>query len=190
VISRARDARAYTVLFWNENSSVGASVLARAGPVVIFVRQVQRTYEYRRHLPHYQKDNKAIFVTFCTHHRWVLPDLARDLALKACTWGNGKRFNLFGAIVMPDHVHLVLAPLYEADSAYCIAEIMQGIKSSSAHQINRLLNRVGQVWQRESFDHVLRREEGIAAKVEYIIQNPVRAGLANAVAEYKWIWVA
>ena len=51
---------------------------------------------------------------------------------------------------MPDHVHLVLAPLYEADSAYCIAEIMQGIKSSSAHQINRLLTRVGQVWQRES----------------------------------------
>ena len=91
---------------------------------------------------------------------------------------------------MPDHVHLVLASLYDLDSAYCLAEIMQGIKSSSAHQINRLLNRVGQVWQRESFDHVLRREEVIAAKVEYIIQNPVRAGLVKTVSEYKWIWVA
>jgi len=76
-------------------------------------------------------------------------------------------------------VHLVLAPLYEADSAYCIAEIMQGIKSSSAHQINRLLNRVWPGLQRESFDHVLRREEGIAAKVEYIISEPCARGLGE-----------
>lgn len=91
---------------------------------------------------------------------------------------------------MPDHVHLALSALYDGDSVCSIAEIMQGIKSSSAHQINRLLNRTGQVWQRESFDHVLRREEGIPAKVAYIIQNPVRAGLVKTVAEYGWLWVA
>ena len=56
---------------------------------------------------------------------------------------------------------------------------MQGIKSTSAHKINRLLNRSGQVWQRESFDRLLRREESIHAKVEYMVQNPVRAGLAR-----------
>jgi hypothetical protein len=67
---------------------------------------------------------------------------------------------------------------------------MQGIKSSSAHQIVRLLNRQGQVWQHESFDHVLRREEDIRAKVAYIVQNPVRAGLVGAVSEYPWLWVS
>jgi REP element-mobilizing transposase RayT len=90
---------------------------------------------------------------------------------------------------MPDHVHLVLTPLREDDGLFSVAEIMQGIKSSSAHQINRVLSRAGQVWQHESFDHVLRREEGIVAKVEYIIQNPVRAGLARTVADYRWLWV-
>ena len=67
---------------------------------------------------------------------------------------------------------------------------MQGIKSASGHKINRLLNRSGQVWQRESFDRVLRREESIHAKVEYMVQNPVRAGLVKTATEYQWLWVA
>jgi len=65
---------------------------------------------------------------------------------------------------------------------------MQGIKSASAHQINRALNRVGQIWQHESFDHVLRREESIEAKVQYICENPVRAGLVKSPEEYPWLW--
>ena len=90
---------------------------------------------------------------------------------------------------MPDHVHLIFTPLYDGDSLHSVAEIMQGIKGASAHKINRLLNRSGQVWQRESFDRVLRREDSIRAKVEYMVQNPVRAGLVQNAAEYRWLWV-
>jgi REP element-mobilizing transposase RayT len=151
---------------------------------------MHRRYEYRRHLPHYQGDCKAIFATLATHHRWILPASARQLALRACLWGNGKRFNLHAAVVMPDHVHLVLTPLYDGNGFYSVADIMQGIKSSSAHQINHLLNRDGQVWQHESFDHVLRREESIATKAEYVFQNPVRGGLVTAPSEYQWSWLS
>ena len=91
---------------------------------------------------------------------------------------------------MPDHVHLVLTPLYDRSAFVSVAEIMQGIKSASAHKINRALNRSGQVWQRESFDRVLRREESIYAKVEYMIQNPVRAGLVKTAMEYRWLWIS
>jgi putative transposase len=79
---------------------------------------VPRKYEYRRHLPHYQSDHKPIFVTFSTHHRWILPDAARKITLEACIWGNNKRFNLHGAVVMPDHVHVVLTPLYDGNGSY------------------------------------------------------------------------
>jgi hypothetical protein len=82
-----------------------------------------------------------------------------------------------------------LPPRSDGDTLY-IAEIMHGIKGASAHKINRLLNRSGQVWQRESFDRVLRREESIHAKVEYMIQNPVRAGLVQNAMEYSWLWVS
>jgi len=151
---------------------------------------MKRIYEYRRHLPHYQSDCKAIFVTFSRHLRWVLPPTARAIALEACVWGNEKRFTMHGLVIMPDHVHLVMTPLYDGTGFYSIPEIMQGIKSTSAHKINHVLNRRGLAWQNESFDRVLRQEERIPEKVDYIIQNPVRAGLVNSAAKYPWVWVA
>jgi putative transposase len=90
---------------------------------------------------------------------------------------------------MPDHIHLIFTPLYDGDSLHSVAETMQGIKGASAHKINHLLERTGQVWQRESFDRVLRREESTHAKVEYMLQNPVRAGLVQNATEYSWVGV-
>ena len=46
---------------------------------------------------------------------------------------------------MPDHIHLIFTPLYDGDSLHSVAEIMQGIKGASAHKINHLLERTGQV---------------------------------------------
>src|ERR1700731_2937467 len=52
-----------------------------------------------------------------THHRWILPPHARTIVLECCTWRNGTHLNLHGAVVMPDHVHLIFTPLYDGDSA-------------------------------------------------------------------------
>jgi REP element-mobilizing transposase RayT len=150
---------------------------------------MHRVYEYRRHLPHYQGDYKAIFITFSAHLRWILPAAARTIALDSCIWGNKSQYNLHAAVVMPDHVHLALTPLYDGDSCLSVAEIMEGMKSASAHKMNLLLSRAGQVWQRESFDRVLRLEESMRAKIEYIVQNPVRAGLVKIASDYPWLWL-
>src|SRR6266404_8240316 len=69
-----------------------------------------------------------------------------------------------------------------------VEQFLRRLKSESAHRINRLLARQGRVWQDESFDHVLRREEGIDAKLDYIRLNPVRAGLVLQPGEYRWMW--
>jgi REP element-mobilizing transposase RayT len=53
---------------------------------------------------------------------------------------------------MPDHVHLILTPFYVSDGPISIPRIMQGIKSTSAHKINKILRREGKVRQAESFD--------------------------------------
>src|SRR2546429_5302164 len=80
-------------------------------------------YRYRRRLPHLQKADAAIFVTFCTGGRRVLPEVARDLVLEHClreagvarapspAKGWSPRIHLYAAVVMPDHVHLLLSPL-------------------------------------------------------------------------------
>lgn len=149
---------------------------------------MDRKYEYRRKLPHYQPDNKAFFITFSTCQRWILPESVRGIVIDTCLAGNGKQFQLYGLVVMPDHVHLVLTPLGDEDGPISIAEIMQAIKGASAHRINRALGRKGKVWESESFDRALRHEESIVDKVDYILGNPVGAGLVNNPLEYRWLW--
>jgi putative transposase len=147
-----------------------------------------RKYDYRRKLPHYQPDCKVFFITCCTHRRWLLPEAARAAVLGTCLSGNGKAFRLYGAIVMPDHLHLLLTPLSDEDGPFRIPEIMQAIKGASAHRINKLLQRRGKVWQEESFDYALRHEERISSKLEYMMENPVRAGLVENPLDYPWLW--
>jgi putative transposase len=146
-------------------------------------------YKYRRKLPHIQKDNRPIFVTFTTAHRWFLPPSARDIVLDCCLKENGGKINLHTAVVMPDHTHVIFTCLPQDDGSACsLPEIMHAIKGVSARKINLLLDRKGPVWQEEFFDHVLRSNDSLAEKVDYVCLNPVRAGLVDSEDEYKWLW--
>jgi REP element-mobilizing transposase RayT len=91
---------------------------------------------------------------------------------------------------MPDHVHMIFAPLLDEQrrEIFSLVRIMQSVKAASARAINEKLSRCGPVWQEESFDHVLRSSERLDAKVDYILQNPVRRGLVSDWREYRWAW--
>ena len=146
-------------------------------------------YNYRRRLPHIQKDYRPIFITFATDHRWLLPTEARDIVLECCLKENGTKFDLHTAVVMRDHAHLLLSPLRNVDGwNFSLPQIMHAIKGVSARKINILLARRGPVWQEEFFDHVLRSNDSLAEKADYICQNPVRAGLVGVESEYRWLW--
>jgi REP element-mobilizing transposase RayT len=150
---------------------------------------MQPKYEYRRRLPHYQKDDHPLFVTFTTDRRWELPSEARDIVLECCLKENRQKLDLHAAVVMPDHVHLIYSPLRREDGwSYSLPEIMKAIKGRSARYINLALKRTGPVWQEEFFDHVLRSNDRLVDRVEYVCENPVRAWIAKVQAEYPWIW--
>jgi REP element-mobilizing transposase RayT len=150
----------------------------------MFARRV-----YRRHLPHYQLNFRTYFVTFVTAERWVLPPAARTIVLKRVLEEHGRRLGLHTAVVMPDHVHLVLTPAATSHGeAYALPELLRLLKGSSARAINQALRRKGKVWQQEFFDHELRRDESLREKCEYIALNPVRKGLVTSPDEYPWLW--
>jgi putative transposase len=147
-------------------------------------------YEYRRDLPHYQKPGRALFVTFCKGNRDPFSPEARHAVLRHCLHDHGKRFQLHAAIVMPDHVHLLLTPLPDEKGwPYALPLILKLLKGTSARSVNKLLGSHGPVWQEESFDHVLRSHESLEEKLEYLRQNPVRSGLAKKPEDYPWLWV-
>jgi REP element-mobilizing transposase RayT len=145
---------------------------------------------YRRNLPHLQRGYKPHFITFVTKNRRVLTSWERQIVFDCCTHDHGKRYNLRVAVVMPDHVHIILTPLTDEIGwrIFRLPEIMKAIKATSSHAINRRLGRHDVVWQEESFDHVLRSAERLDAKIDYILQNPVRAGLMGMASEYPWSW--
>src|SRR5439155_1326038 len=90
---------------------------------------------------------------------------------------------------MPDHVHMLFLPLRDEEGwPYPLVDILQCLKSVTAHRINRLLHTSGPVWEEESFDHVLRSDESLMEKCEYIRQNPVKAGLVQNPEDYRWLW--
>ena len=71
---------------------------------------------------------------------------------------------------------------------WAMPDILDAVKGASAHLINKNLSRHGPVWQQESFDHVLRSSESLDAKIQYVLDNPVRRGLVANYVEYRWLW--
>ena len=92
-----------------------------------------------------------------------------------------QRYRLIAWCIMPNHVHVLIQMMDEP-----LANIIQSWKSYTAHEANKLLNRKGTFWMSDYFDRYIRDEQHFVATVEYILQNPVKAGLVD-VAE-KWPW--
>jgi putative transposase len=150
---------------------------------------LDRKYSYRRTLPHLLKDNRPVFVTFGTFKRWELSPEGRQLVFDCCLQEHGVTIDLHAVVIMPTHVHLLFTSLRNAAGwLVSLPQVMRLIKGRSAHFLNKLLDRHGAVWQEEAFDHVLRSNESLRGKVDYICQNPVRAGLVGREADYPWLW--
>jgi REP element-mobilizing transposase RayT len=151
---------------------------------------IDRLYEYRRNLPHYQKADRPLFVTFRKGNREPFPPEARDAVLRHCLHDHEKRYQLHAAVVMPEHVHLLLTPLRDEKGwPFALPLILKLLKGTSARSVNKLSGSNGPIWQEESFDHVPRSEESFGEKLEYIRQNPVRRGLVAKPEDYPWLWV-
>ena len=95
---------------------------------------------------------------------------------------DGGRYFMAAWVVMPNHVHCVFAPF----AGYKPSLILQSWKSFTAHKVNKLMGRRGILWERESFDHVIRSTGHFEAFVRYVENNPVAAGLCKSPEAWAW----
>jgi REP element-mobilizing transposase RayT len=91
---------------------------------------------------------------------------------------DGKRYDLLAWCIMPNHVHVVVYPY----KGFQLSRILHSWKSYSAKQANRLLGREGSFWQTEYYDHLIRDESDLRHAVQYLLENPGKAGLVD------WPW--
>ncbi|XAM01134.1 class I tRNA ligase family protein [Phycisphaeraceae bacterium D3-23] len=142
----------------------------------------------RRNLPHWEQGGSTYFVTYRVRSG-ELSEAERKIALDAAMHWHGERMDLHAAVVMPDHVHLLLTP-YMADEGnwHSLSALLHSIKSFSANQINRVRGATGSLWLDESFDRIVRDEDEFYEKWNYIRNNPVKSGLSDEQGQYEWLW--
>jgi REP element-mobilizing transposase RayT len=111
----------------------------------------------RRRLPHWELPGLTYLVTFVTWERLELPPAARQLVLDACCYFHNRRYTLHIAVVMPDHVHLLLTPhLKDSHQTWTLSQILHSIKSYTAKKILTVITHQGVVWMPERHDHLIR----------------------------------
>jgi len=102
-----------------------------------------------------------------------------EIVTKALNHFDGERYDLIAWAIMPNHVHAVLRPY----QGFELAGLLHSWKSYTANKANELLGRSGLFWQSEYYDHLIRDQEDFVHQVNYVLSNPVKAGLAD------WPWV-
>ncbi len=132
--------------------------------------------------------------------QWLRNVEIANIICNSLLWGDGKRYHLFAFTIMPNHIHIVLLPIFrdetEKDNSepknrddYFLARIMESFKKYTAREANKVLKRKGQFWQHESYDHLLRNDVELQRAVKFTLNNPVYAGLVARPEDYRWNYV-
>lgn len=131
----------------------------------------------------YQEKDQPFSITICTHRNAPLLKEFGGLIFREIMEGPvSQESDLMAVCVMPDHIHILLAPVSEN-----LINLIGRFKSYTTHLILKRGYK-GKVWQRSFYDHALRKEEDLAKVADYIVYNPVRKGLVKDWKEYVYSW--
>jgi len=122
---------------------------------------------------------------------WLKNDSIAKIVADTIHYWDGKRYTLLCYCIMPNHVHLVIEnPVGQLDKlSYTLSPILHSIKRYTAREANKILQRSGAFWQHESYDHVVRDGKELERVIWYVLNNPVKAGLATDWQKWKWSFV-
>lgn len=111
---------------------------------------------------------------------WLREPRIGKLVEDALLHFDGQRYQLHAWSVMPNHVHVLATPLH----GYSLSSILHSWKSFTAKEANRLLERSGAFWLEEYFDRAIRDDNHFNKVIEYIENNPVKAGLCQRASDW------
>ena len=128
------------------------------------------------------------FVTFSTANRSPLlcdEKIAKIIFHRLLELQSREILKADCCMIMPDHVHLVLSL-----KKISLSEVVRRLKGITSRDINKELKRKGQFWDKQYFDHRIRRNESRAKIVRYCYENPLRKGIVKESKEWPFWWCA
>ena len=132
-----------------------------------------------RRLPHWQMQGSTYFVTFRVRDGELNAE-ERRIVLEHVKSGHGGYYALAAAVVMPDHVHVLMHP----NGGFDLSRVCKGIKGVSARLVNQNRGTQGSLWQDECWDRIMRNQMEFDEKLQYMLENPVKRGLVSDPWEY------
>ena len=109
---------------------------------------------------------------------WLRNEKIRLETISSINFNNKKLYSVIAFCIMPNHVHLIINTFNYPYTP--LGEILKSIKQFSGNQANKVLNRQGQFWQHESYDHIVKSRNELATRINYVKNNPVKAGLVTS----------
>ncbi|MDF7825846.1 DUF4080 domain-containing protein [Pontiellaceae bacterium B12227] len=145
--------------------------------------ELRRKWEEHHHPPYLEQERERFKALFSERvNDWLDegagscclrdPEISKAVADTLLHF-NGERYELDEWVIMPNHVHVLVKPLGD----HQLSDILHSWKSFSAHEVNKGQARTGQLWQKESYDHIVRDLEELNRIRDYIRRNPEKAGI-------------
>jgi putative transposase len=166
----------------------------------------------RGYLPHFDSPETVQFVTFrladslprdrievlrSLPDTMLQVDQELDAGLGACWLRNAEiaaltqetllhfdeeRYRLLAWCIMPNRVHVVAEML----AGHSMSNVVKSWKSFTARQANARLGRTGAFWEPDYFDRYMRNEDHLMRTIDYVENNPVKAGLVDKADDWPW----
>lgn len=134
-------------------------------------------------LKHFQQSEQLHFLTFSCYRRrpnfstpWTRDCFESALERVRQSYG----LCIYGYVVMPEHVHLLLN---EPERGH-LAQMLQSLKQSVARTL--ALRAADSFWQARYYDFNVWSERKFVEKVRYIHRNPVTRGLVERPEDWQW----
>ena len=142
----------------------------------------------RMHLPNfsYSGGSHVYFLTVCTHDKepYFAESAGADIIVDEIEHRRkAGQAKVFSCCIMPDHVHLLmsLSEEYPKDLRVWVSAFKRHTTRAYREVFGPL-----PLWQKNFYDHVVRKEESLFTIAEYILNNPVRKGLAGSWQKYPY----
>ncbi len=142
----------------------------------------------RKTLPHESPSwvdpaKEIYFITICCRKRGLnqltLPKISEPLIDTIRHRNDRGDWYAHIAMLMPDHLHLLLSFPREKPLQTTISKWKEWTAKKLRIE-----------WQRDFFEHRLRRDESYREKANYIMLNPVRAGLIGSTEDWPYVFIA
>src|SRR5512135_1909245 len=91
-------------------------------------------------------------------------------------------FRLYGYCLMTNHFHLLLRP----EPGQPISRIVQSLTVAHTARYHKRQRTIGHVWQGRFKSPVIQDDGHLRAVLRYIEANPLRAGMVQDLADYRW----